>query len=67
MTRPLMQIERRRQQDHDGSDDVYARLSPGERLGVMWQLAVDAWAFAGHDVSQSRLSRHLVVLQRRAR
>jgi len=62
-----MQIERRRQQDHDSSDEVYARLSPGERLGMMWQLAVDAWAFAGEDVTQSRLSRHVVVLQRRAR
>ena len=29
-----------------------------ERLGMMWQLALDAWAFMGKPVAQSRLPRH---------
>jgi hypothetical protein len=42
-----------------GADNDYAHLTPGERIGVMWQLAVDAWAFLGEDVAESRLQRHV--------
>jgi hypothetical protein len=33
-------------------------MSPGERIGTMWQLALDAWAFTGKPVDQSRLPRY---------
>ena len=51
----------------DDSDDVYAQLSPEARIGMMWQLALNAFAFTGHDQPESGLSRHLVVIQRRRR
>lgn len=34
--------------------------TPAQRLGMMWQLALDAWAFKGEAVAQPRLPRHLV-------
>lgn len=40
--------------------------SPADRLSLMWQLALDAWAFLGEPVAEPRLPRHLVrVLRRR--
>lgn len=63
--RPMV-VRRSRREEDDGDED-YARMSPAERLSMMWQLALDAWTFAGHDEPQSRLSRHLVVVQRRTR
>lgn len=43
--------------------------SPAERLGMMWQLALDAWAFkeGGGQHAESRLQRHVVRLRRRGR
>ena len=43
-----------------GKDDDLRSTTAGERLGMMWQLTVDAWAFKGEDVAESRLSRHVV-------
>jgi hypothetical protein len=34
---------------------------------MMWQLAVDAWAFKGDALAESRLPRHVVRLVRRRR
>ena len=49
-------------------EDTMARelraLSPAERLGVMWQLAIDAWAFKGDSIAESRLQRHVVRVLR---
>jgi hypothetical protein len=46
-------------------DDV-AELSPAERIGMMWQLALDAWAFKGETLhAESRLQRHVVRVHRR--
>ena len=39
-------------------------LSPAERLGMMWQLAIDAWAFKGDPIAESRLQRHVVRILR---
>jgi hypothetical protein len=41
--------------------------TPAERLGMMWQLAVDAWAFKGESVAEQRLPRHIVRVLRRRR
>ena len=35
-----------------------------ERFAIMWQLALDAWAFMGQPV-EPRLPRHLVRIHRR--
>ena len=49
--------------EDEGSD--LAHLSAGERMELMWQLAVDAWTFKGEpDHAESRLQRHVVRVQR---
>jgi hypothetical protein len=41
-----------------------AELSAPDRLRMMWQLTLDAWAFKGDDSAQSRLPRHVVRVER---
>lgn len=41
-----------------------ANTTAGERLGMMWQLTLDAWAFTGQPLAESRLSRHIVRVLR---
>jgi hypothetical protein len=54
--------------DEARAEDLYwAALTPAERMGMMWQLAVDAWHFMGERVAESRLPRHVVRSQRRRR
>jgi len=65
MTDRPMLVQRLRRGEEDLSDQAYLRLSPADRIGMMWQLALNAWAFAGHDEPESRLSRHPLVIQRR--
>ena len=53
---------------HDPDDQPeIAAMTPAERIGLMWQLAVDAWAFKGEPVGESRLPRHLVRVIRGGR
>jgi hypothetical protein len=33
--------------------------TPEERIGMMWQLTVNAWAMMGVDLRGSRLQRHV--------
>lgn len=35
-----------------------------QRIGAMWQLALDAWAFKGEPVAEPRLPRHATRLLR---
>ena len=46
------------------SDDL-KNTTPAERLGMMWQLTLDAWAFKGEPVAEPRLQRHIVRVFRR--
>lgn len=39
--------------------------SPQELIGMMWQLALDAWSFKENLNAEPRLQRHIVVLKRR--
>lgn len=57
----------RRGSDADDIDEVYFRLSAAQRVSMMWQLARDAYAFAGDAEPESRLQRHSVNIQRRKR
>lgn len=36
-----------------------------ERFSMMWQLTLDAWAFRGESIAESRLQRHSVRVLRR--
>jgi hypothetical protein len=51
-----------------GADDDLSDTTAADRLSMMWQLALDAWAFKEQDEDpESRLPRHIVSVQRRAR
>jgi hypothetical protein len=39
--------------------------TPVQRLEMMWQLALDAWAFKGEPVAEPRLPRHIIRILRR--
>jgi hypothetical protein len=41
------------------------QTTPSERLSMMWQLALDAWAFMGESLAESRLPRHVVRIVQR--
>ncbi len=48
----------------DETDDL-KKTTPEERWAMMWQLALDAWAFKGETVAESRLQRHIIRVYRR--
>ncbi len=50
-----------------GTERDLRDTTPAERIGMMWQLALDAWAFMGDSVAEPRLPRHVVRLVRRRR
>ena len=54
---------------HEQRDHVdVAQLTPEQRVDMMWQLALDAWAFKGDTRNaESRLQRHVVRVCRRER
>ncbi len=66
MTRREVTIRIRRLAD-EGQDNDYANLSATDCIGLMWQLALDAWAFMGEPVAEPGLPRHVVRVIRRAR
>ena len=43
---------------------LFATTTAGERLEMMWPLALDAWAMKGEPVDELRLPRHVVHIQR---
>jgi hypothetical protein len=49
-----------------GKEDDLRDTTAEERLKMMWQLAVDAWAMKGEKV-EPRLPRHIVRVIRRGR
>jgi hypothetical protein len=53
-------------QEQDEDPDL-ENTTAAERLGMMWQLTLDAWAFAGQPLDESRLQRHIVRVRRRRR
>lgn len=50
---------------HERAEDADLEdTTPAERLSMMWQLTLDAWAFKGETLAEPRLPRHVVRLQR---
>lgn len=45
------------------TDDL-KNTTPAGRWAMMWQLALDAWAFKGETVAESRLQRHIIRVHR---
>lgn len=56
-----LRISNLREQD---KDDL-AETTAAERLQMMWQLALDAWAFKGEQIAELRLPRDIVRVLRR--
>lgn len=51
----------RRSRLHDqGRENDLDGTTPAERIGMMWQLALDAWAMMGQPIVEPRLPRHVV-------
>ncbi len=46
------------------TDDL-KNTTPQERWAMMWQLALDAWAFKGEPLAESRLQRHIIRVYQR--
>src|SRR5215831_12551153 len=51
--------------EHRDNNDDLKSTTPAQRLAMMWQLTLDAWAFKGEPVAELRLPRHLVRVLRR--
>ncbi len=43
----------------EGREDDLKNTTAEERLGMMWQLALDAWAFKGEPIAEPR-GQHVV-------
>ncbi|MBI3654430.1 MAG: hypothetical protein HY231_25660 [Acidobacteria bacterium] len=50
--------------DEQGSADDLQNTTPAERLEMLWQLALNAWAFTGKRVAEQRLPRDVVRVLR---
>jgi len=51
----------------DGADDDVARLTPSERVSMVWQLTLQAWMFKEGRLREPRLRRDVVRTRRERR
>ena len=51
-------------QDQDDSG-VVVDATPAERMGMVWQLTLDAWSFLDMDIAKSEFQRHVGRVERR--
>ena len=51
-------------EEQDSFDDLQS-TTPAQRLEMMWQLTMDAWAFKGEHIAELRLPRHIIRVLRR--
>lgn len=56
-------IKKAKPHDIELRDDLQDK-SPDELVGMMWQLALNAWSFKESVDVEPRLQRHVVVLKR---
>ncbi len=51
-----------------GQDDrgIILDATPAERMGMVWQLTLDAWAFRDPIRAKSEFQRHVARVERRA-
>ncbi len=50
--------------DEQGLENDLEYTTPIERLEMMWQLALNAWAFKGEIIAEQRLPRNVVRVLR---
>ena len=46
-----------------GNDVLIVDATPAERMGMVWQLTLDAWAFADPASAKSEFQRHAVRIE----
>jgi hypothetical protein len=56
-------IRIRHRSDSDQDNDLKG-LSPGDLMGMMWQLTLNAWSFRMRLNAEPRLQRNVVMLTR---
>ena len=66
----MQKVENKRQirivkLSEQADDSDLKSTTPEERWAMMWQLALDAWAFRGESIAESQLPRHMVRVLRR--
>jgi hypothetical protein len=44
---------------------IILNATPAERMGMVWQLTLDAWAFMDPTGAKSEFQRHVVRVERR--
>lgn len=64
--RSLYTVRKSTLHEQDEDPDL-ENTTAAERLGMMWQLTLDAWAFAGKTLAEQRLPRHIVRVRRMRR
>lgn len=66
MTLERQKVRISKLQEQEKTNDL-RETTPAQRVGMMWQLAIDAWAFKGESVAELRLPRHIIRVLRRER
>ena len=56
----------RTQLEDQGKEADLLGTTHEERMGMVWQLTINAWAFKGETIDQQRLQRHIERVHRRA-
>jgi hypothetical protein len=50
---------------HEQAEETgFGSVTPAERLSMVWQVTLDAWAFKDESVAESRSQRHSVRVLR---
>jgi hypothetical protein len=65
MTSPRSREIRKSTLTEQGTERDLADTTPEQRIEMMWQLTVNAWAMMGVDLRGSRLQRHVERVVRR--
>lgn len=64
MQRQDYPVKNRHLQDPEPPSE-YLKMTPAERINIVWQLTLDAWAFKKGERIEPRLQRHIVRIVRR--
>lgn len=58
-----IQVRKTSLRDSDDRSDLKDK-SPQQLIGMMWQLALDAWAFKDGLNAEPRIQRHIIAIKR---
>ena len=57
-------VVRKEKLKDQGKDEELKETTASERMAMVWEITKDVWAFIGEKSAESRLSRHVVAIQR---